>query len=294
MNGEQIAIIIVNILSFPFLIDGIIILMIILSFLLGLDKKGWHSLWRFVFVILLLAGAALFAVKPLATWLASEAFFTLIGYQPVVDYGGNHTINITSFTELIVVMGRLSTDRAKFTAAYSAELAFNIAKAVAWFAIVLVVHVVSWIVSALLWPLVHLIIPAHIRKKKMRVLGGVIGIAQTLVIVASYMFATSAISPGFTYLYSAGNYGAFGINDYLVGITAGLNSENSWVFSWLALDAKVFQYKIGETHYFVSLEFFDLSESLINDDLTDEEKEAIISAFEEECFNEEGEFVCTI
>jgi hypothetical protein len=39
MNGEQIAIIIVNILSFPFFIDGIIILMIILSFLLGLAKR---------------------------------------------------------------------------------------------------------------------------------------------------------------------------------------------------------------------------------------------------------------
>lgn len=294
MSGEQIAIIIVNILSLPFFIDGIIIFMIIVSFLLGLAKKGWHSLWRFVFVALLLAGAAIFAVKPLATWLASDAFFSLIGYQPVVDYGGDHTVTIHSFTELIVVMGRLTTDRAKFTAEYSSELAFNIAKSVAWFAIVLIVHVVSWIVSALLWPLVRLAIPARIRKKKMRVLGGLIGIAQTLVIVASYMFATSAFSPGFTYLFNSGNYASFGINDYLVGIGAGINSENSWIFSWLALEGKVFQYKIGEDHYFVNLEFLDLSESLINDELTEEERDLIIAAFEEECFNDEGEFVCTI
>jgi hypothetical protein len=294
MSGEQIAIIIVNILSLPFFIDGIIIFMIIVSFLLGLAKKGWHSLWRFVFVALLLAGAAIFAVKPLATWLASDAFFSLIGYQPVVDYGGDHTVTIHSFTELIVVMGRLTTDRAKFTAEYSSELAFNIAKSVAWFAIVLIVHVVSWIVSALLWPLVRLAIPARIRKKKMRVLGGLIGIAQTLVIVASYMFATSAFSPGFTYLFNSGNYAAFGINDYLVGIGAGINSENSWIFSWLSLEGKVFQYKIGEDHYFVNLEFLDLSESLINDELTEEERDLIIAAFEEECFNDEGEFVCTI
>ncbi|HPV69790.1 MAG TPA: hypothetical protein PK030_01930 [Bacilli bacterium] len=268
--------------------------MIIVSFLLGLAKKGWHSLWRFVFVALLLAGAAIFAVKPLATWLASDAFFSLIGYQPVVDYGGDHTVTIHSFTELIVVMGRLTTDRAKFTAEYSSELAFNIAKSVAWFAIVLIVHVVSWIVSALLWPLVRLAIPARIRKKKMRVLGGLIGIAQTLVIVASYMFATSAFSPGFTYLFNSGNYASFGINDYLVGIGAGINSENSWIFSWLSLEGKVFQYKIGENHYFVNLEFLDLSESLINDELTEEERDLIIAAFEEECFNDEGEFVCTI
>ncbi len=294
MSGEQIAIIIVNILSLPFFIDGIIIFMIIVSFLLGLAKKGWHSLWRFVFVALLLAGAAIFAVKPLATWLASDAFFSLIGYQPVVDYGGDHTVTIHSFTELIVVMGRLTTDRAKFTAEYSSELAFNIAKSVAWFAIVLIVHVVSWIVSALLWPLVRLAIPARIRKKKMRVLGGLIGIAQTLVIVASYMFATSAFSPGFTYLFNSGNYAAFGINDYLVGIGAGINSENSWIFSWLSLEGKVFQYKIGDDHYFVNLEFLDLSESLINDELTEEERDLIIAAFEEECFNDEGEFVCTI
>lgn len=294
MSGEQIAIIIVNILSLPFFIDGIIIFMIIVSFLLGLAKKGWHSLWRFVFVALLLAGAAIFAVKPLATWLASDAFFSLIGYQPVVDYGGDHTVTIHSFTELIVVMGRLTTDRAKFTAEYSSELAFNIAKSVAWFAIVLIVHVVSWIVSALLWPLVRLAIPARIRKKKMRVLGGLIGIAQTLVIVASYMFATSAFSPGFTYLFNSGNYAAFGINDYLVGIGAGINSENSWIFSWLSLEGKVFQYKIGEDHYFVNLEFLDLSESLINDELTEEGRDLIIAAFEEECFNDEGEFVCTI
>ncbi len=294
MSGEQIAIIIVNILSLPFFIDGIIIFMIIVSFLLGLAKKGWHSLWRFVFVALLLAGAAIFAVKPLATWLASDAFFSLIGYQPVVDYGGDHTVTIHSFTELIVVMGRLTTDRAKFTAEYSSELAFNIAKSVAWFAIVLIVHVVSWIVSALLWPLVRLAIPARIRKKKMRVLGGLIGIAQTLVIVASYMFATSAFSPGFTYLFNSGNYASFGINDYLVGIGAGINSENSWIFSWLSLEGKVFQYKIGENHYFVNLEFLDLSESLINDELTEEERDLIIAAFEEECFNDEGEFVCTI
>jgi len=191
-------------------------------------------------------------------------------------------------------MGRLTTDRAKFTTEYSSELAFNIAKSVAWFAIVLIVHVVSWIVSALLWPLVRLAIPARIRKKKMRVLGGLIGIAQTLVIVASYMFATSAFSPGFTYLFNSGNYASFGINDYLVGIGAGINSENSWIFSWLSLEGKVFQYKIGEDHYFVNLEFLDLSESLINDELTEEERDLIIAAFEEECFNDEGEFVCTI
>ncbi|MFA6781434.1 MAG: hypothetical protein WCR77_04545 [Bacilli bacterium] len=294
MNGEQIAIIIVNILSLPFLIDGIIIFMIIMSFLFGMAKKGWHALWRFLFVVLLLAGAAIFAVKPLATWLASKEFFTLIGYHPIIDYGGSETITITSFTELIVVMGRLTTNRAKFTPEYSAELAFNISKAVAWFAIVLVVHVVSWIISALLWPLVRMIVPSRLRKKKMRVLGGLIGVAQTLVIVASYMFATSAISPGFTYLYSTGSYTAFGIYDYLVGIAAGLNSENSWVFGWLSLDGKVFQYKLDEATYFVNLEFLDLSESLISEELSDEELDAIIVAFEEECYSDEGEFICTV
>lgn len=294
MDGEKIAIIIVNILSLPFLIDGIIIFMIILSFLLGLAKKGWHSLWRFVFVVLLLTGAAIFAVKPLATWLASDAFFSLIGYQPVVDYGGSHTVTIRSFTELIIVMGRLSNDRVKFTAQYSAELAFNIAKSIAWFAIVLVVQTVSWIVSALLWPLVRLAIPARARKKKMRVLGGLVGIAQTLVIVASYMFATSAFSPGFSYLFSNVDYSVFGINDYLVGIGAGISNENSWVFNWLSLGGKVFQYKSGEVYYFVNLEFLDLSDSVINDEMSEEERNLIIAAFEEECFNDEGEFVCTI
>jgi len=294
MLGEQIAIIIANILSLPFLIDGIIIGIIIISFLIGLAKKGWHSLWRFIFVLLLLAGAAIFAINPLAQWLAGEQFFTLIGYQPVVDYGGSHTVTINSFTELVVTMGRLSTDRAKFTAEFGTELAFNIAKAIAWFAIVLIVQVVSWIVSALLWPLVKLLIPARVRKKKMRALGGLIGIAQTLVIIASYMFATSAFSPGFSYLLSTSNYADFGINDYLVGIATGLNPENSWIFKWLSLDGKVFQYKLGDTTYFVSLEFADLSEKLISDELDDETKASIIADFEEECFDGDGNYICTI
>ncbi|MFA5421602.1 MAG: hypothetical protein WC344_02245 [Bacilli bacterium] len=294
MTAEQIAIIIVNILSLPFLVDGIIIGLIIFSFLIGLAKKGWHALWRLIFVLLLLGGAALFAVKPLAQWLAGEEFFALIGYQPEIDYGGTYTVTVNSFTELIVVLGRLTTNRAKFTAEFSAELALNIAKAVAWFAIVLVVHVVSWIVSVLLWPLVRLIIPARVRKKKLRVMGGVIGIGQTLIIIASYMFATSAISPGFTYLYTAGNYSTLGISGYLVGGGAGLNPGFSWVFSWLSLDGKVFQYKMADTTYFVSLEFLDLTESLINEDLTEEETGAIITDFEEECFDEEGTFICTI
>ena len=294
MLGEQIAIIIANILSLPFLIDGIIIGIIIISFLIGLAKKGWHSLWRFIFVLLLLAGAAIFAVKPLAQWLAGEQFFALIGYQPVVNYGGSHEVTIHSFTELVVTMGRLSTDSAKFTAEYSGELAFNIAKAVAWFAIVLVVQVVSWIISALLWPLVKLLIPARVRKKKMKALGGLIGVAQTLVIIASYMFATSAFSPGFTYLLSTSKYANFGINDYLVGIAAGLNPENSWIFSWLSLDGKVFQYKLEDTTYFVSLEFVDLSEKIISDELDDETKASIIADFEEEWFDGDGNYICTI
>lgn len=294
MTPEQIAIIIANILSLPFFIDGIVIGLVILSFLIGMAKKGWHSLWRFVFVVLLLVGAALFAVKPLAQWLASAEFFALIGYQPVIDYGGSNTIIIHSFTELIVTMGRLSAERTKFTPEFSAELALNIAKAVAWFAIVLVVHLVSWIVSALLWPLVRLIIPARARKKKMRVLGGLLGVAQTLVIIASYMFATSAISPGFTTLYSMGNYGFYGVNEYLVGIATGLNPENSWVFGWLSLDGKVFQYELeGVTHY-VNVEFLDLTENLINEDMDEETIISIIEDFEEECFDGGGNYICTI
>ena len=210
MSGEDIAIIIYNILSFPFFIDGMIIAMLILSFLFGLWKKGWHALWRFIFVVLLLAGAALFAVKPLAAWVAGEEFFALIGYHPVIDYGGSETVTINSLTELVVVVGRLTTNRAKFTPEFSVELAMNLAKAISWFAIVLVVQLVSWIVSALLWPLARLIIPQKVRNRKMRVLGGVIGLAQMIIIVASYMFATSAIGPGLTYLYSQSGYNNYG------------------------------------------------------------------------------------
>ncbi|MDD4154922.1 MAG: hypothetical protein PHT30_05920 [Bacilli bacterium] len=293
MTGEQIAIIIVNILSVPFLIDGIIIGLIIFSFLIGMAKKGWHSLWRFIFVALLLIGAALFAVKPLSDWLVSEQFFTLIGYQPIVDYGGSETVTVHSFSELIITMGRLSTNRAKFTPEFSAALALNIAKAVAWFAIVLVVHTVSWILSALLWPLVRLAIPARVRKKKMRVLGGLIGVAQMMIIVASYMFATSAIAPGFTYMYSSGNYSTFGVSDYLVGIGAGLNPDNSWVFGWLSLDGKVFQYKLDEATYFVNIEFLDLSESLISEDTDEATLADIIADFEEECYDDGGNYICT-
>ena len=293
MSGEQIAIIIVNILSFPFFIDGIIIALIIISFLLGLAKKGWHSLWRLIFVVLLLVGAAIFAVKPLATWLVSEEFFALIGYQPTIDYGGSQTVTVHSFTELIVTMGRLSTNRGKFTAEFSTELAFNLGKAAAWFAIVLVVQVVSWIISAALWPLVRLIIPPTVRKKKMRALGGVIGVLQMLIIVASYMFATSALAPGFTYMYSSGNYASYGVSDYLVGIGAGLNPENSWVFGWLSLDGKVFQYKLDEATYFVNIEFLDLSESLISEDTDEATLADIIADFEEECYDDGGNYICT-
>lgn len=292
MSGEQIAIIIVNILGIPFLVDGIIIALIIFSFLIGMAKKGWHSLWRFIFVILLLIGAALFAIKPLAQWLVSEEFFALIGYQPTIDYGGSQTVTVHSFTELIVTMGRLSTDRAKYTAEFSTALAFNIAKAISWFAIVLVVQVVSWIVSALLWPLVRLAIPARVRKKKMRVLGGLIGIAQMMVIIAAYMFATSAFAPGFTYMYSSGNYSSYGVSDYIVGIGAGLSSENSWIFGWLSLNGKVFQYKMDEVTYFVSIEFLDFSESLISEDTDEATLADIVADFEEECYDDGGGYIC--
>ncbi|MDY0345988.1 MAG: hypothetical protein RBR44_05490, partial [Bacilli bacterium] len=59
-------------------------------------------------------------------------------------------------------------------------------------------------------------------------------------------------------------------------------------------DGKVFQYKLDEATYFVNLEFLDLSESLISEELSDEELDAIIAAFEEECYSDEGEFICTV
>jgi len=294
MSPEQIAIIIVNILSFPFLIDGILLIMLIFSFLIGFWKKGWHALWRFIFVIVLLAVAAIFCVKPLATYLAGPEFFALIGYQPTIDYGGASTITVHSFTELIAIIGRLSTDRAKFTIEYSTLLAFNMAKAAAWFALVLVIHVVSWIVSAIFWPLAKLAIPKSVRKRELKPLGGILGFAQTIVIIASYMFATSAIGPGFSHLYTQGQYSAYGINGYLVGVATGLDPINSWLFGWLSLDGNVFQYSYEDTVYYVDTEFLDLTTSMIDEECDEACRISIIEDFEEECFDGEGNFICTI
>lgn len=287
---------IIKILSTPFVIDVIIIIFLISSFAIGVRKKGWRSLWRLLFVALLLTALGLFALKPMATWLASDKFFSAINFHPEIDYGGDENIVITSITHMIYVLGRLSTNRELFTLAYSTELAFGLCRAISWFVIVLFVHLFSWILSALLWPLVRRVIPKRILfKKPLRFLGGVISLLQGVILISCYMVATGAIAPGFAYIYESSKAGLFGIDDSIAGLVSILNPKNSTLFGSLSFEGHVFSFNVedDENKYFVSSGFVSFGEALISDELDEDTILAIIEQFEEECYVN-GSFVCTI
>lgn len=276
--------------------DAFVIIFILISFRIGIARKGWRALWRLIFSALLLLGLTIFALKPLATWLASDDFFTLINFQPEIDLGTGEPIIITSITHLIYILGRLSTNRDKFTLAYSTQLALGISKGISLFAMILVVNFVSWIISAPLWFLVRRVIPKHKRlNKPRRLLGGLLGMVQGIMFMVFYMIATSSFAPGLTYLYESGQASWFGISDSIAGLVSILDPAHSTVFNFFSIDGRVLQFKVeGEEEvYFVGREFVDLGESLISGDLDSETIDTIIQEFNDECFNND-EFVCTI
>ena len=287
---------IIKIFSTPFVLDAIIIIFLLFSFIIGIRRKGWRAIWRFIFVVILLIGLGLFALKPMANWLASDKFFNAINFHPKFDYGGEEPIDLTSITHLIYVLGRLSTNRDLYTLAYSKELAFGLCRAISWFGIVLFVHLISWVFSALLWLLVRRVIPKRVRfKKPMPFLGGIIGLLQGVILISSYMVATGAITPGFAYIYESGKAGLFGLDDSIVGIVSILNPKNSSLFGAFSLEGHVFSFNVedGEDIYFTSGEFVAFGEALISGELDEGTIEEIIEQFEEECYVD-GNFVCTI
>lgn len=296
--GDSAAVIgtIIKILSTPFVIDAILIIFLIVSFMIGLRRKGWRSLWRFIFVAILLLCLGLFALKPIANWLASEKFFNTINFYPVFDYGGSEPIVITSITQLIYVLGRLSTNREQFTLAYSSELAFGLCRAISLFVIVLFVQLFSWIISAALWPLVRKIVPKSIRfKKPLKFLGALLGLLQGVIYVACYMTSMGALAPGFAYLYESGQASLFGIDNSLAGIVSVFNPNNSSLFGGLSLEDLVFKFNIegSEETYYVSSEFVSFSEALMSSELDEETIADIIEQFEDECFSG-GDFICSV
>lgn len=193
------------ILSFPYFLDIIIFLFLLISTSIGYAKGFWRGTFRMLFVVLLLVLAWYFLVDTFAKYVSE----TLLSQLGVTFKVGEY--NATSINELITYSIKYASESGKEIApkyldeAYLNSFAYAICKSLAWLFIVIIVQFVSWIISGILYFLIiRLIIPEKIRKVKLRLLGALMGLIQSVLVTFAFMISFSSLSPFFKQIKTPG------------------------------------------------------------------------------------------
>ena len=209
MSLSVITTIVEVILSFPYFLDIIIFLFLLISTSLGYAKGFWRGTFRFLFVVALLAISWFTLLDTFANYVSN----TLLSQLKITFKVGEY--EATSISELI----RYSIEYAKvqgadiptkfLNEAYVDAFVNSISKSIAWLFLVVIIQFVSWIISGILYFLIiRLIIPERVRKVKLSLLGALMGLAQSVVVTFAFMMSFANLSPMFRNMTSPGQ-GAF-------------------------------------------------------------------------------------
>lgn len=197
------------ILSFPYFLDIIIFLFLLISTSLGYAKGFWRGTFRFLFVMALLAISWFALLDTFAKYVSNTLLSQLHITFKVGDYSA------TSIAELIQYSIQYAQTQgadlpAKFlNQQYIEAFTNSICKSIAWLFLVIIIQFVSWIISGILYFLIiRLIIPEKVRKVKLSLLGALMGLAQSVVITFAFMMSFTNLSPAFKNITSPGK-GAF-------------------------------------------------------------------------------------
>lgn len=269
------------IFSFPYFLDIIIFLFLLVMTSIGYAKGFWRGTFRLLFVIIFLVIAWFTLVDTFANYISD----TLLSQLGITFKVGEQTA--TSIKELIVYSVEYAKEAeieipAKFLDdSYVTQFAFAISKSLAWLFIIIFTQFVSWIISGILYFLIiRLIIPERVRKIKLRLLGALMGLIQAVVITFAFMVSFSDLSPAFKIMKNPGEGALSWCNPILRLVFGGLDPHNSMLSPYISgleenMSDTQFNFSLEgqETNYDLSKElneFIELMNSLV---ITPEEPE---------------------
>ncbi|NCA96484.1 MAG: hypothetical protein EOM74_05835, partial [Methanomicrobia archaeon] len=168
------------IVNIPYIVDGFIVIFLLFAFSVGAMRGIWRALWRFIFVVGVLA-TVWFALLDQLTLFVANDLLTMINTTINISFdGGTTTTTITSIGDLVRAFAESPyVDGASQLkdAAYLDAFVLSFCRSLGWLAVVLVTHFVTWIISGILY-VIMMIIPKRVRKVKLALLGGVLGLVQ--------------------------------------------------------------------------------------------------------------------
>ncbi|MCH5180856.1 MAG: hypothetical protein J1F32_06560 [Erysipelotrichales bacterium] len=181
------------IISFPYFLDIIIILFLFVGASIGYARGFWRGTFNLIISVILLLVSWFVLLDALAIFVNTR-LFSLLGVTFKV--GNLEATSMEEFVKCLVEMGKNDLPEKYLNPDYISALSLSISKSIAWLIVVISINLLSWILSGILYFLImRLIIPERLRKIKLRLVGALMGLIQTMVIVFSYMISFSNISP---------------------------------------------------------------------------------------------------
>ncbi|MCH5171448.1 MAG: hypothetical protein J1F31_01250 [Erysipelotrichales bacterium] len=263
------------IISFPYFLDIILVLFLFIGASIGYARGFWRGTFNLIITIILLLISWFVLLDAIAVFVNTR-LFSLLGVTFKV--GEFSTSSIEELIGCIVELFKNELPEKYSNPDYISSLSSSICKSIAWLVVVISIHLLSWVLSGILYFLImRLVIPEKLRKVKLRLIGALMGLIQAVVIVFAYIISLSNISPAFSSISNSEEGGgwfdsniqmvleAFNpynsmVSPYVKTIENGLGSKFGFV-----IDEK--NYKLGEEFK----EFFELISKITANPSEDEE-----------------------
>ncbi|MFA5235575.1 MAG: hypothetical protein WC399_01775 [Bacilli bacterium] len=221
--------------GFQYLVDIILGIFLLVALGIGVSRGVWRSLWRLIFIILVLVLVKVFALEAL-TEFVNTGFWQMTGMGITMDLGGT-PYTFTSIQELVAGVsayaegvGTLAGTSIFADADFLVAFSLGISRMLGWLIVVLATMVVTWLVSGFLWLILWGPLLKSVKKKKVKLLGAVLGLAQgyvyALVMAISFSPILGAVS-----VIDNPTEAPYKIGSVFPLIASGLRPENSLLMS---------------------------------------------------------------
>jgi hypothetical protein len=223
------------VLGFQYFVDVILGIFLLVSFSIGLKRGFWKATWRLIFVGGVFALVYTFALPYLSEFFNST-IWSLAGLSVSMNVAGVDY----AFTTIGGFFSAISThalaqgyiDGASLFAntTFLTALSLATSRLVAWFASLLVMMIVGWIISGLLWAIIIGPILKSTKGNKAGFLGALVGTATGYVYALLFAIVVSPISATFGAIDNA-TAGAYNVGDLIPSVVEALAPERSIILS---------------------------------------------------------------
>ena len=181
------------IFSIPFFLNIVIILFLLVGASIGYARGFWRGTFNLIVTIIILLISWFVLLDSLSIFVNTR-LFSMLGITFKV--GDFETSSLEELIKQLVELGKNDLPEKYANPDYVYYLSLSISKSIAWLIVVILIQLLSWILSAILYFLImRLIIPEKLRKVKLRLVGALFGLIQTTIIIFAYMISFANISP---------------------------------------------------------------------------------------------------